>query len=140
MDIIEVDQQFTITNINPSPEGKAFSKITRVEMDSGELLIDINSDIYPVEEADKFSTRFVFGNKTEEVELPERCVEEYEYIMYGQIYKYKEMKNLNKVAIYVSFGGLLMRFYAEPGSEIIQLTSIDNKMYILMRKVPNIDY
>lgn len=59
----------------------------------------------------------------------------YEYVMHGKVYK-KEDENsggIQKAAVNISFGGLLMHLKADPKN--LQKVDIDNRLYVLIRKI-----
>ena len=87
-----------------------------------DLILDVNSQLYPVDLGDKF--RLVVATTLREdgysdttewnpVELSrESRADSFEYVMYGKIYRLEGdegSESSNRLAAYVSFGGLLMR-------------------------------
>jgi len=126
-------------------DGKKFDKVSRLEC-FGEnyemdLLIDINTDIYPMEVNDKFT--FVLTSSLNLDGAPDEGVfdqsgkpsllDKYEYAMYGKVFKYQEEKGpIPKVSIYVSFGGLLMRLKGDYRN--LQSIETDSRVYCLIRK------
>ncbi|CAI2187454.1 4597_t:CDS:2 [Funneliformis geosporum] len=57
--------------------------------------------------------------------------DDYEYIMYGKVYKYDEEKR-SKVAVYISFGGLLMAL--EGDFRHVQNIHVGQNVYMLMKR------
>jgi hypothetical protein len=64
-------------------------------------------------------------------------MDEYEYVMYGKVYKYKDTpdkdNNQVKVEVYVSYGGLLMKLSGDPRK--LEELELDSNVYLLIRKV-----
>ncbi|KAL6079750.1 DNA-directed RNA polymerases I, II, and III subunit RPABC3 [Balamuthia mandrillaris] len=131
---------------NMDPEGKKFDKVSRIEAQSEnyemQLVLDVNSDIYPVEIGEKFtmalaSTLSADGEQDEEVIYQSNrpsLADKYEYVMYGKVFKYVEDKNpATKVSVYVSYGGLLMMLNGDPRN--LQGVELDARIYLLIRKV-----
>ncbi|ORX56921.1 RNA polymerase, partial [Hesseltinella vesiculosa] len=142
---------FDIKDVNPN--GKRFDRVSRViarsENFEMELTLDINSELYPVDIADKVS--FVLastlsldasaGTDTRE-SWRERAPgehdlsDEYEYVMYGKVYRYEDSAgasgNGQKVSVYASFGGLLMCL--EGDYRHLQKINVGEHIYLLMRK------
>ncbi|RIA99674.1 RNA polymerase [Glomus cerebriforme] len=56
--------------------------------------------------------------------------DDFEYVMYGKVYKYDEEKR-SKVAVYVSFGGLLMAL--EGDFRHVQNIHVGQNVYMLMK-------
>ncbi|KAJ1925462.1 DNA-directed RNA polymerases I, II, and III subunit RPABC3 [Tieghemiomyces parasiticus] len=57
--------------------------------------------------------------------------DEYDYVMYGKVYRYDDAEG-NNVAVFVSFGGLLMRLEGE--YRHLQNVTVGEHVYLLMRK------
>lgn len=99
-----------------------------------ELILDVNTQIYPLDLNDKF--RLVVATTLRDDGLPDEGefdqqviflpprdfvfqteyprAKQFEYIMYGKIYRIEsDEKNSNFLAAYSSFGGLLMRLKGE---------------------------
>jgi len=56
--------------------------------------------------------------------------DDFEYVMYGKVYKYDEEKR-SKVAVYVSFGGLLMAL--EGDFRHVQNIHVGQNVYMLIK-------
>nr|CCA16788.1 DNAdirected RNA polymerase I putative [Albugo laibachii Nc14] len=132
---------FEVRELNP--EGKNFDKVTRV-VGKGvsyelELTLDINSEVWRLKKNDKFTFALVctldlegkpddgIYNQSGKATLLDR----YDYGMYGKIFHY-EHEGGNNVAIYASFGGLLMRLRGE--QRHLHLVHNDSRVYCLLRK------
>lgn len=109
-----------------------------------DLILDVNTQIYPVDLSDKF--RLLIATTLREDGYPgdadwdphskSNRADEYEYIMYGKIYRIEGDDGLGetaRLAAYVSFGGLLMRLQGEGGN--LHGFEVDRSVYLLMKKV-----
>ncbi|KAI8059335.1 RNA polymerase [Gongronella butleri] len=145
---------FDVKDVNPN--GKRFDRVSRVlarsENYEMELTLDINSELYPVEIAEKVS--FVLASSLaldssgvsdtreswrERAPGEHDLSDEYEYVMYGKVYRYEDAagtaSNLasgQKVSVYASFGGLLMCL--EGDFRHLQKITVGENIYLLMRK------
>lgn len=127
--------------------GKKFEKVSRISCSSEshgmKLLLDINSDIYPVEPNEKYSFALAKAKTTDEgvwnqAQQPEQqLLDEYDYAMYGKIFQWEEdesgKEKHTKVTIYASFGGLLMMLKGDASS--FANLEPGSRVYIMMRKV-----
>ncbi|KAF9362895.1 DNA-directed RNA polymerases I, II, and III subunit RPABC3 [Mortierella sp. NVP85] len=131
--------------------GKKFDRVSRINARSEnyemELTLDIHNEIYPLEIGEKFSLVLAtslsltatVGNDTsgaqeswrEKVGGERTLADDYEYVMYGKVYKYDEGQG-SKVSVYISFGGLLMCL--EGDFRHLQNISLGENLYLLMRK------
>mmetsp|Transcript_21718 Transcript_21718/g.30629 ORF Transcript_21718/g.30629 Transcript_21718/m.30629 type:complete len:148 (-) Transcript_21718:239-682(-) len=133
---------FEVTALNP--DGKKFDRTNRLAATGTtfecDLLLDINSDIYKVREADKItlvlaSTLHLDGspedhfsyNPTSEPTLADN----YEYVMHGRIFNMEHKKD-NIVVIAASFGGLLMRLTGD--HKHLGKILPDMRLFILLKK------
>ena len=133
---------FQINELNPG--GKKFDRVNRLigravtyEI---ELILDINSDIYQVRPQDKLTlvlaSTLNLDNTPDDgtyrpIEHEMTLANGYEYVMHGRIFKYEQAAG-TKVAVYASFGGLLMRLTGE--QRHLTRISIDQRMYLLVRQ------
>eukprot|EP01089_Gocevia_fonbrunei_P003482 TRINITY_DN13463_c0_g1_i1.p1 TRINITY_DN13463_c0_g1~~TRINITY_DN13463_c0_g1_i1.p1 ORF type:complete len:155 (+),score=34.75 TRINITY_DN13463_c0_g1_i1:72-536(+) len=133
---------------NKDPDGKKFDRVSRIECHSEnyemKLILDVNTDIYPVEINDKFtvaiSDSLVAEGAPDEFDQTNQpsLADKFEYVMYGKVFKYVEDKGAStKVSVYVSFGGLLMMLRGDPRNLQGPVNSIklDSRIYLLMRNV-----
>ncbi|KAH7433218.1 hypothetical protein KP509_07G059800 [Ceratopteris richardii] len=107
------------------------------------MLLDVNTDIYPLQVDDKFtmalsSTLSLDGtpdDATFDQSGRKSLADKYEYVMYGKLYKFsdKESGGNVKIEVYVSFGGLLMLLQGDPSN--LGNLMMDQRLYLLMRKV-----
>eukprot|EP00818_Percolomonas_sp_WS_P008075 CAMPEP_0117442966 /NCGR_PEP_ID=MMETSP0759-20121206/4439_1 /TAXON_ID=63605 /ORGANISM="Percolomonas cosmopolitus, Strain WS" /LENGTH=155 /DNA_ID=CAMNT_0005234901 /DNA_START=48 /DNA_END=515 /DNA_ORIENTATION=+ len=134
-------------------DGKKFDKVSRIECKSEnyemDLVLDVNTDIYPIEVSDKLTLALatsvdlndndmdptvsaLYDRKLGTSQKPS-LLDRYEYAMYGKVYKYKTDKiKEHKVSVYVSFGGLLMKLSGDPRN--MQAIDPDMHLYLLVRK------
>jgi len=144
MSTILFEDIFDIKDIDK--DGKKFEKVSRIngvsENYEMELILDVNVDIYPIEINSKLS--FALASTLDLEGAPDDGVfnqtnkpslmDKYEYVMYGKVFKFQEEHStLPKVAMYVSFGGLLMMLKGDPRN--LQGIESDSRIFLLMRKV-----
>ncbi|CEM19315.1 unnamed protein product [Vitrella brassicaformis CCMP3155] len=133
-----LDDAFKVKSVDNSK----FEKVSRVKCEGMslelEMTIDINTDIFPINENevvkialnDKLAPPDVeggqyFWDKGGDV------MDMWDYIMYGKIFKYQE-KGDEKVNLYASFGGLLMSL---SGDRIhLENLQLDTRIYFLLRR------
>ncbi|CAK0779870.1 hypothetical protein CVIRNUC_004876 [Coccomyxa viridis] len=134
------------------PGGKHFDKVTRYQCHSDlyemDLMLDVNTSIYPLQDGDKFSlalakTINVDGTPTDGTfnaqmqSKRQTLMDSFEYVMFGRIFKYEDTpsgaSNQMRVQVYVSFGGLLMQLTGD--LQKLQELDVDANIYLLMRKV-----
>ncbi|WFD34901.1 DNA-directed RNA polymerases I, II, and III subunit RPABC3 [Malassezia cuniculi] len=140
------DTQFNVTQIDP--DGKKFDRVSRIIAHSPTLdmtlSVDIATDIYPVTVGQQLTFQLVSslhrqkaGDEASDRESwrldqpgAQGIAEEYDYVMYGKIFKYDE-RSAEQVTVYASFGGLLM---ALTGSfrHLSKLT-VGANVYLLIR-------
>lgn len=59
-------------------------------------------------------------------------LDQYDYVMYGKLYKWSQAEPKKPVEVYVSFGGLLMRLRGDPNH--LSKLQVDSRIYLLLRK------
>ena len=60
--------------------------------------------------------------------------DEYEYVMYGKVYKKSDStKSTSDVVLYASFGGLLMSLEADKAD--LEGAHLDDRVYLLVKRV-----
>lgn len=103
-----------------------------------DLLLDINIELFPIRLKDKFifslsQTLSLDGSTANNgyVSQGPSLADKYDYVMFGKVYKCEEA-NQGRVAIYVSFGGLLMRLEAD--SKYLFSITLGTDIYLLMKK------
>ncbi|KAG9128119.1 DNA-directed RNA polymerases I, II, and III subunit RPABC3 [Ceratobasidium sp. 392] len=141
------DDLFTITAIDM--DGKKFDRVSRLVATSSNLgmhlTLDYNIELYSLNVDDKFTlvlaSSLARGGATDATEGKDvwrpdgkgqqGLEEDYEYVMYGKIYKFDEGQADN-VTAYISYGGLLMSL---TGSyRHMQGIIVGDSVYLLMRK------
>jgi DNA-directed RNA polymerase I, II, and III subunit RPABC3 len=136
---------FEITALNP--DGMKWDKVNRLQATGTtfecDLLLDINSEIYQLEETDKFtlvlaSTLHLDGSPADHFSYAPvssnaepSLADNYEYVMHGRVFDMVYKKD-GTVMIKISFGGLLMRLVGDQR----HLTSVlpDQRLYLLLKK------
>uniref|UniRef100_A0A6M2DN34 DNA-directed RNA polymerases I, II, and III subunit RPABC3 n=1 Tax=Xenopsylla cheopis TaxID=163159 RepID=A0A6M2DN34_XENCH len=134
------------------PEGKKFDRVSRLHCESEsfkmDLILDINSWIYPMELGDKF--RLVLAttlradgypdsgpNDWSPLESEGSRADSFEYVMSGKIYRLEgddnAMEASSRLAAYVSFGGLLMRLQGDANN--LHGFQVEQHIYLLMKKL-----
>jgi hypothetical protein len=131
---------------NPSikVQNKIFSKVSRIYAKSTnvEIVLDINSELLSLKEGDMieiminespFETKDSENNifrleNTDEIEFAKN----YEYIMHGVIFHSGIEEN--KVFIYASFGGLLMKYFGFIEQLPLEKIKLDKKILLMLNK------
>eukprot|EP01126_Amoeba_proteus_P009309 TRINITY_DN13530_c0_g1_i2.p1 TRINITY_DN13530_c0_g1~~TRINITY_DN13530_c0_g1_i2.p1 ORF type:complete len:142 (+),score=29.38 TRINITY_DN13530_c0_g1_i2:107-532(+) len=138
---IKFEDIFQVTNVDRAH----FDKVSRIEASNDgtneaemELILDINSDVYPMHLNDKFTMALStsldgkadtgFYNPT----IGPSLLDKYEYAMSGKVFKLMKEK-ASKISLYVSFGGLLMKL--QGNQKNLQDFELDTHVYLLIRKV-----
>ncbi|KJE95946.1 Rpb8-PA [Capsaspora owczarzaki ATCC 30864] len=133
---------FEVKDINR--DGKKFDRVSRLECQSENydmaLVLDINSQIYQLELSEKFS--LMLASTLNENGVPDdghfirstknTRADNFEYVMHGKIYRCDE-EDRDKLAVYVSFGGLLMRIKGDARN--LDKLNLDDNIYLLIRRV-----
>lgn len=139
---------FDVKDIDP--EGKNFDRVSRLHCESEsfkmDLILDVNTQLYPVELADKF--RLVLATTLREDGYPDdgewdprdagsSRANSFEYVMYGKIYRLEgddsSTEPNSRLAAYVSYGGLLMRLQGDANN--LHGFEVDSHIYLLMKKL-----
>lgn len=149
----QLEELFAVKDVNPEwqatsgGKSKPFTRVSRLhctgENYEMELILDIHNEIYPIESGDRFS--FVLahtlnedgsmdGGETEFDQSKKPSLQDkFEYVMHGKVYKCEEDEQSNRLSIYMSFGGLLMRLKGD-ASNLLGI-ELDQHLYLLIRKV-----
>lgn len=122
------DDIFTITDADPG----RYNKIIRIEANSTtqeqcKLTLDINSDLFPITNGEQITVSIANSldinssskdnnnkenttSKSWRPPLPgdRSLADDFDYVMYGTAYRFEEVSK-DIIAVYYSFGGLLMR-------------------------------
>jgi len=128
---------FDVKDIDP--EGKKFDRVSRLHCESEsfkmDLILDINSWIYPMDLADKF--RLVLASSLREdgfadqgewspLDTGPSRADSFEYVMHGKIYRIDgddATEGTGRLSAYVSFGGLLMRLQVAAATASLAATT-----------------
>jgi len=130
------------------PDGKKFDRVSRLHCESEsfkmDLILDVNTQIYPIELTEKF--RMLIATSLREDGVPDdgeydpteagpSRADNYEYVMYGKVYRIEgeEHEANSRLAAYVSFGGLLMRLQGEAAN--LHGFEVDTNVYLFMKKL-----
>ncbi|KAF8321314.1 RNA polymerase [Clavulina sp. PMI_390] len=145
---IVFDDIFTVTGIDV--EGKKFDRVSRLvatsESHGMHLALDYNTELYPLTVNARFTLTLATSlsrsgeaddsSDSRNVWRPDNkgragIEADYDYVMYGRVYKFDDGTAEN-VTAYASFGGLLM---ALTGSfRHMQGITIGENIYLLMRQ------
>lgn len=127
-----------------------YNRVARVEATSTtsqdiKITFDINSDLYPVKKDDVLTITLASSLSLDEDEdiktatteswRPPKAgdkslADDYDYVMYGTVYKFEET-TADKTSVYVSFGGLLLCLEGNYRS----LSNLkQDSIYLLIRK------
>uniref|UniRef100_A0A0N4WAY8 DNA-directed RNA polymerases I, II, and III subunit RPABC3 n=2 Tax=Haemonchus TaxID=6288 RepID=A0A0N4WAY8_HAEPC len=140
------DDMFMVKNIDP--DGKKFDRCSRLFCDSEsfsmELILDVNTQIYPINLNDKF--RLMITTSVRDDGMPDEGefdpqanysrVAQFEYVMFGRVYRIEgddTGSDGSRIAAYASFGGLLMRLKGEAFN--LHGFELDSNIYLLIKKV-----
>eukprot|EP01133_Synstelium_polycarpum_P017260 gene17260-20569_t len=134
------EDTFEVKEIDP--DGKKFDRVSRFlcysesyEMD---LHIDIATHIYPMGH-EKFKlvlaqSLSLDGSLDSGYDSGKPSLaDKYDYVMYGKIFKYQKDNSSSKVAIFASFGGLLMLLQGDP--RYLPGLELDARIYLLIKKI-----
>ncbi|ORY85377.1 RNA polymerase I [Leucosporidium creatinivorum] len=125
-------------------DGKKFDRVSRITAKSAnhdmDLSLDINTDLLPITPSTTFSFALASsllpdGEKEGEggwrAGIEGSMADEWEYVMYGKVYKFDE-ETAERVTAYASFGGLLM---ALSGSyRHVSGVTVGEYVYLLLRR------
>lgn len=141
-----LDDIFTVKVVDP--DGKRFDLVSRIEASNEngdiDMLLDVNTSIYAIGAGDKLTavltnTLSLSGDisdlSAEEAWRPSAgptLADKFEYVVYGKVFKMEGISS-SRVALYVSFGGLLMKLDADPTR--FASVSMGSNLYLLIRKV-----
>ncbi|KAH8740384.1 RNA polymerase II B8 subunit [Cryptosporidium ryanae] len=130
--------------INSVDNGK-FERVGRVRGKSvgfdADLIMDINNELFPVREKESLyiglSSQVSSNNECIiwDNSGPQTLMDQYDYVMYGKIYRIEE-KQSDRRSLYASFGGLLMSITAD--RNLVGDFSLDMRIYCLVRRSEDI--
>ncbi|WBW71326.1 DNA-directed RNA polymerase I, II and III subunit Rpb8 [Schizosaccharomyces osmophilus] len=121
---ILLDEIFTVTSV----DDQKYQRVSRITGTSAQndmgLTLDINSQLYPLEQDATFSLQLASNLNSQELK------DAADYIMYGKVYRVEE-GNDDKISVFISFGGLLMSI--EGSHRKLYRLSLEH-VYLLLRR------
>lgn len=142
MNILLFEDIFEVKQVDP--DGKKFDRVSRIkalgENYESDLTLDVNFEIFPMKQRDKFSLALspsisLDGAPDEGVfdqSGKETLADQYDYVMYGTVYKFEQTTG-TRVAVCISFGGLLMRL--ECDMKHLNEFNTGNYVYLLIKSI-----
>jgi DNA-directed RNA polymerases I, II, and III subunit RPABC3 len=133
---------FKVTAVDP--DGKKFDRVSRLVCTGNtygmKLTIDVHSEFFRCKTDDQIvmslnTTIKPNGEASADYYEPPKgptLLDDYEYAMHGQVFHFED-KEENNVAVYVSYGGLLMRLEGNR-RDINSGIKKNAKLYCLLRK------
>lgn len=143
MTTIIFDDTFEVLGV----DNEKFDNVSRIKAKAQTFLadieVDINTDIYPIQIKDTLRIAIASTGSTQmdswdgTGSSAGNLADEYEYVMYGKVYKKAPSKKNsgsgNDVVLYASFGGLLMSLDAEKAD--LEGAHVDDRVYLLVKRV-----
>uniref|UniRef100_A0A7S4TA79 DNA-directed RNA polymerases I, II, and III subunit RPABC3 n=1 Tax=Alexandrium monilatum TaxID=311494 RepID=A0A7S4TA79_9DINO len=118
-------------------ESSAFSNNLEVDVNNivwpvvpgDQLYVGITPDVSPAENPRRLATAYDHDPRL----LGRSIMDQFEYVMYGRVYKKDVKAKDNEAIVWASYGGLLMKLK----SDAVQLQElhVNDAIYLLMRKV-----
>lgn len=110
-----------------------------------DLILDVNTQLYPVNLGDKF--RLLLTTSLKEDGMPDdgdflstdqgpSLADAFEYVMYGKVYRIEGNDgpgDSGRLSTYVSYGGLLMKLQGDANN--LQGFEMDMNVYLMMKKL-----
>jgi DNA-directed RNA polymerase I, II, and III subunit RPABC3 len=135
---IVFEDTFEITNL----DSERFDHVGRIKAKAltflAEVEVDLNTSIYPVHQKDRLRIALASSGSSQ-METWDgsnasigSLADEFEYVMYGKVYKKTAGKD-EQIILYASFGGLLMSMTAEKAD--LESCHLDDRVYLLIKKV-----
>ena len=133
---------FKVTAVDP--DGKKFDRVSRLVCTGNtygmKLTIDVHSEFFRCKTDDQIvmslnTTIKPNGEASADYYEPPKgptLLDDYDYAMHGQVFHFED-KEENNVAVYVSYGGLLMRLEGNR-RDINSGIKKNAKLYCLLRK------
>ncbi|EER24233.1 DNA-directed RNA polymerases I, II, and III subunit RPABC3 [Coccidioides posadasii str. Silveira] len=144
-DPILFEDTFTITSIN----AQKYDRVSRISCTSTDQLttftLDVNSELYPCAPGESLSlalaSTLALDGKDEgaggravwrDVGMGETTLaNDYDYVCYGKVYRFEDSSTAGNMAVFVSFGGLLL--YLDGPYKKLNPLRIDY-VYLLIKK------
>ncbi|CAE8678909.1 unnamed protein product [Polarella glacialis] len=143
------EDSFTVKTV----DNTRFERAGRLDCESitfsNNLELDINNIIYPVLPGEQIYVAIT--NNVSPAENPRKLntavdhdprllgksiMDQFEYVMFGKVYKKDDKKNENLAVVFASFGGLLMKL--QGNSTQLAEFHLNDGIYLLMRKVEGV--
>ncbi|EGD80634.1 RNA polymerase subunit [Salpingoeca rosetta] len=126
------------------PKGRKFERVSRIVceafMTGFELILDLNTQLYPMELDEQFS--LCLARSLDDEAAPSSgtyvqnressLADSFDYVMHGTIYRVEEKEG--QVAVYASYGGMLMRLKGNRSALMKPGLELDSSLYLLIRK------
>jgi len=145
------EDSFEVNEVNPkgkfrnevNKSSMQFKNVARIfaksQMYDMDLIIDIQCQVFPMKQAEKFtlalaSTLDLDGKPDDGVYNQEgktTLLDSYDYGMHGRVFQY-EFEQESKVAIYASYGGLLMKLVGDKSR--LKNIDLDATLYCLIKR------
>jgi len=127
-------------------DSKHFDKVSRLRCKSESfemnLILDLNTDIYPIDAGTKFSLALASTLRLDGQQEPEfytkidsaSLLDKYKYAMCGKVFDFaKAPAPSTDISVLVSYGGLLMELTGDPRH--LAKLELDSRIYLLLRPV-----
>eukprot|EP00920_Eleutheroschizon_duboscqi_P023570 GHVT01058739.1.p1 GENE.GHVT01058739.1~~GHVT01058739.1.p1 ORF type:complete len:174 (+),score=51.52 GHVT01058739.1:117-638(+) len=139
------EDRFLVRSIDNSK----FESVSRLRGKStgfeAELTLDVNSELFDVKEQDSIYVALATslglggasarkeesGGPWERDDALAAALDQFEYVMYGRIFKLEEQSSERRT-LYASFGGLLMALTAD--KQVVGDLDLDMRVYILLKQ------
>lgn len=143
-----IEDTFKVLTIDA--DGKRFDHVSRITAESESLnmllSLDVNVTLFPLLVGTKMILLLTpsitlpgsINDNSESTDASWRphsgptLADKYEYVMHGRVFKFEDVPN-GKMALFVSFGGLLMRLEGDP--KLFSEVAMGSDLYLLVRKV-----
>eukprot|EP00930_Biecheleria_cincta_P034211 TRINITY_DN2365_c0_g1_i1.p1 TRINITY_DN2365_c0_g1~~TRINITY_DN2365_c0_g1_i1.p1 ORF type:complete len:173 (-),score=30.46 TRINITY_DN2365_c0_g1_i1:67-546(-) len=133
-----------------SIDNSRFERAGRLDCESvsfeNNLEMDINNILYPVSPGEQLYVAFTTNVSPAENPrtlntaydhdprlLGRSIMDQFEYVMFGKVYKKDDKKDEGKAVVWASYGGLLMKLRGHSSS--LQDFHVNDSIYMLVRKV-----
>lgn len=145
-EVVLFDRQLVVSSV----DSNSFDRVSRVRGQAGsadaiEFVLDVNTEIYPLQAGQRL--RCVLASNVEEEQHREAentgvydpnmrrrktLLDNFEYAVYGRVFKFEEEKGSSRVIMTASFGGLLLSLKAPFG--VFEKITMDLAIYLLLSR------
>ena len=124
--------------------GKLFDNVSRFKCENTHftVFVDVNIDLFPLKQDDSVDILLTTTLNRDNKPMTQKeysldfgkgtLMEDYDYVMHGIIFKFVEDKEESKVAVIISFGGLLLMVHGKQSD--LKNFHMDDNVYLLMKK------